>query len=169
MATEAQVVPFVGGEVFNPANFVRITNLDEASTVGRGAKAKKAILGRYNGKDYLFSYGEPVNVHIDVARHCFGLGLDDKTASLARLGWVRTGEDFPEALERLANIRFEDLPELMEAARFVEKTLAAALPADAHASGLVKGVGVEGGTKVPPETPISVSAHVQHALNKSKS
>jgi hypothetical protein len=153
MATEPQVVPFVGGEVFNPANFVRITNLDESSMVGRGAKAKKAILGRYNGRDYLFPYGEPVNVHIDVARHCFGLGLDDKTAALARLGWARISEDLPDALERLGNIRFDDLPELMEAARFVEKTLAS-LPVDAHASGLVKGVGVEGGAKSPPETPV---------------
>jgi hypothetical protein len=152
MATqpETQVVPlqgatpFVGGEVFNPANFVRITNLDEASVIGRGAKAKKAIQGRYNGKDYLFPFGEPVNVHLDVARHCFGLGLDDKSTALSRLGWVQSSADFPDAIERLSNIRFEDLPELMEASRFKA-------PEIAHASGLVKGDEAAGGVSAPPD------------------
>jgi hypothetical protein len=141
---EAQVVPFVGGDVFNPADWIRIINLDEASVVGRGAKSKKVIIGRYNGKDYVFPFGEPVNVHLDVARHLFGLGSDDKSAALARLGWAKSSDELPEAIERLSNIHFEDLPELMEAARFKEIT---------HASGLVKGDGTAGSTKVLPNDP----------------
>jgi hypothetical protein len=148
MATDKAIVPFVGGEVFNPANFVRITNLDAASTIGRGAKAKQVIQGRYNGKDYLFPYGQPVNVHLEVARHCFGLGQDDKSAALSRLGWARTSDELPDAIERLSNIRFEDLPELMEASRFKA-------PEIAHASGLVKGDDAAEGGPVPPS-----NAHV---------
>lgn len=149
MATEKtpEVVPFVGGEVFNPANFVRITNMDAASTIGRGPKSKQAIIGRYNGKDYLFPYGEPVNVHLEVARHVFGLGLDDKSAALARLGWARTSDELPDAIERLSNIRFDDLPELMEAARFVKEI--------AHASGLVKG---DDAAEGPPAGPSNASS-----------
>jgi hypothetical protein len=141
---EAPMVPFVGGDVFNPSDWIRVTNVDEASVIGRGAKARKVIIGRYNGKDYAFPYGEPVNVHLDVARHLFGLGSDDKSAALARLGWAKSSDELPEAIERLSNIRFEDLPELMEAARFKEIT---------HASGLVKGDGTAGSTKVGPNDP----------------
>jgi hypothetical protein len=139
---QKDVVPFVGGDVFNPADWIRIINLDEDSVVGRGAKAKKVIIGRYNGKDYAFPFGEPVNVHLDVARHLFGLGSDDKSAALARLGWAKSSDELPEAIERLSNIHFEDLPELMEAARFKEIT---------HASGLVKSDGTEGVERSTPK------------------
>jgi hypothetical protein len=120
---------------------------------GPGKLAKQAIHGRYNGRDYLFPYGQPVNVPVDVARHIFGFLLDDKSGALSRLGWARTSDEVTEALERLGNIRFEDLPELMEAARFVQNAAAQPPPVDAHASGLVKGDGVEGGAQASPEAP----------------
>lgn len=141
---QRDVVPFVGGDVFDPSQWIRVTNLDEASVVGRSAKARKVIIGRYNGKDYAFPFGEPVNVPLEVARHLFGLGSDDKSAALARLGWAKSSDELPEAIERLGNIRFDDLPELMEAARFKEIT---------HASGLVKGDGTAGGVKTSPNDP----------------
>lgn len=163
---EPQVVPFAGGEVFNPAEWIRITNRDPESwghlrpgAVSRGGGkadpiwmegksrlAKQAIYGRYNGKDYLFPFEQPVNVHIDVARHIFGLGLDDKSDALSRLGWVRSSEQMGEAIERLFLVQFDDLPELMEQARFKS-------PDIAHASGLVKGDGTEGAPKGAPKDP----------------
>ena len=143
-AKEPQVIPFVGGDVFNPGDWIRVTNMDELSVVGKGAKAKKVILGRFNGKDYVFPFGEPVNVHLEVAKHLFGLGVDDKSAALNRLGWARSSDELTEATERLSNIRFDDLPELMEAARFKEIT---------HASGLVKGDGTAGGARASPNDP----------------
>jgi hypothetical protein len=57
---------------------------------------------------------------------------------------VQSSADFPDAIERLNNIRFEDMPELMEAARFKEIT---------HASGLVKGDGTAGGARASPNDP----------------
>jgi hypothetical protein len=147
VAPEPKVVPFVGGDVFNPADWIRVTNMDDLSVVGKGDKAKKVIHGRFGGKDYVFPFGEPVNVHIEVARHLFGVGMDNKSAALARLGWAQTSDQIPEALDRLTNIKFDDLPELMEQARFKSTDVA-------HASGLVKGDGTEAGAhKAPAKDP----------------
>lgn len=140
------MVPFMGGEVFNPSDWVRVTNNDEHSVIGKGERAKKAIHGRFNGKDYVFPFAEPVNVHVEVARHLFGLGADDKTAALVRLGWVQTSDQILDAIERLRNIKFDDLPELMEQARFKSNDVA-------HASGLVKGGGTEAGANTPAKEP----------------
>jgi hypothetical protein len=137
------MVPFLGGDVFNPADWVRVTNNDEHSIVGKGERAKKVIHGRFNGKDYVFPFGEPVNVHIEVARHLFGLGVDDKSAALARMGWANTSDQIAEALDRLKSIKFDDLPELMEQARFKSSDVA-------HASGLVKGDGTAAGALTAP-------------------
>jgi hypothetical protein len=143
---EPKMVPFLGGDVFNPADWIRVTNHDEHSVVGKGERAKKVIHGRFNGKDYVFPFGEPVNVHIEVARHLFGLGMDDKSAALARLGWVQSSEQYYEAIDRLKNIKFDDLPELMEATRFKSDSVA-------HASGLVKGDGTAGVAPATPKDP----------------
>jgi hypothetical protein len=145
-APEPKVVPFVGGDVFNPADWIRVTNRDALSVVGRGEKARKEIRGRFNGKDYVFPYGEPVNVHVEVAKHLFGLGSDDKSAAFARLGWAKSTDEIDQAAERLFNIKFDDLPELMEQARFKSTDVA-------HASGLVKGDGTAAGGNTPAKDP----------------
>jgi hypothetical protein len=143
---EQKIVPFVGGDVFNPADWVRVTNNDWLSVMGKGEKQRKEIRGRFGGKDYVFPYGEPVNVHLEVAKHIFGVGSDDKSAALARLGWVKTSDEYEEAVQRLLNIKFDDLPELMEAARFKSADVA-------HASGLVKGDGTAGVAQATPKDP----------------
>ncbi len=102
-----------GGHVFNPQEFVRVVNCDPASEI----RGKKQITGRFDGKDYVFPFEQAVDVHIAVAKHIFGFGMDDKTTALSRLGWVHTGADIDPALERLLLIRFEDLPQLMEVPR----------------------------------------------------
>lgn len=79
--------------------------------------------GRYDGKDYHFEVGKPVDVSQDVARHCFGFGETDKREALSRMGWLKPWGSMKEALERLAKIRFlegtvvfEDSVELTEKA-----------------------------------------------------
>lgn len=159
---EPQIVPFAGGDVFNPAEWIRVTNNDPDSwgylrpgvvsrgggkadpiwMTGKSRLAKQAIYGRYNGKDYIFAFEQPVNVHVDVARHIFGLGLDDKSDALSRLGWASASDQVAEAMERLFLVSFDDLPELMEATRFTPI---------AHASGLVKGDGSKGAAQAAPD------------------
>lgn len=102
-----------GGHVFNPQEFVRVINCDPNSEV----RGKKMITGRFDGKDYVFPFEQPVDVHIAVAKHIFGFGLDDKTAALNRLGWATHSAAVDAALERLMLIRFDDLPQLMEVPR----------------------------------------------------
>lgn len=148
-------VPFAGGEVFNPADFVRVTNGDPdswAHLVGgqwsackQHSRARQVIIGRWGGKDYAFPYGRPVNVHLNVARHIFGLGTDDKSSALSRLGWATLSEQLPDAYDRLTRIKFEDLPELLEANRF--KIAGAAGVAEGD------GVGGEAGATAPPANP----------------
>lgn len=152
----AEAIPFAGGGVFNPADFVRVTNCDPASwahLVGgqwipckQSSRARQIIVGRWGGKDYMFPFEKPVNVHLNVARHIFGLGMDDKTIALSRLGWAITGADLPEAYDRLTKIKFEDLPELMEANRFAKI---------AGAAGVAEGDGTKGtaGASVVPKEP----------------
>jgi hypothetical protein len=69
----------------------------------------KTIKARYDGKDYIFSNGEPTDVHQLAAAHIFGFGLDDKTNAFHRLGWLVTG-DYEQALERLKEIEFGEIP-----------------------------------------------------------
>ncbi len=62
--------------------------------------------GRYDGKNYFFQVGKPVDVSVEVARHCFGFGETDKREALSRMGWLKPWGSMKEALERLAKIRF---------------------------------------------------------------
>ena len=70
----------------------------------------KAIKARYDGKDYLFSPGEPTDVHQVAAAHIFGFGLDDKTNAFHRLGWLSATSDYEAALEKLNGIEFGEIP-----------------------------------------------------------
>jgi hypothetical protein len=151
----AEAIPFAGGEVFNPADFVRVTNCDPDSWVHmvggqlqsckKHSRARQAIVGRWGGKDYVFPFEKPVNVHLNVAKHVFGLGMDDKTTALARLGWAATSDALPDAYDRLTKIKFEDLPELMEVNRFKI----------AGVAGVTEGDGTKGvpGATAPPKDP----------------
>ena len=68
------------------------------------------IVGRYDGKNYTFPHGKPVDVHKTVAVHIFGFGLpdqsdsphvQDKTVALTRLNWLRQSSDVEAALAKL--------------------------------------------------------------------
>lgn len=111
----------------------------------------KPIKGRYNGVDYEFPKGTPVDVPEYVAAHIFDFGRDDKSKALVRLGWMRTSEQYEEAMERLGQIKFDDPPELIEAppktnGRKSKQTGTAGPPVNAS--------GTEGGDlKSPPNGP----------------
>jgi hypothetical protein len=62
---------------------------------------------RFDGKDYSFPAGESVVVPVDAAIHIFGMGMQDRSKKVIRLGWAFTGADMPAALERLDTFLFE--------------------------------------------------------------
>ena len=64
-------------------------------------KTNDILIDGWDGKKYEFLPRKPVEVPLDVARHVFGHGLEDKTETIVRLGWTKTANDKPEALARL--------------------------------------------------------------------
>jgi hypothetical protein len=95
--------------MLNLDDFVRVTQ--ETGT---------DIEGRYDGVNYKFPHGHPVDVHKAVAVHIFGFGLpeisddprqQDKMPALLRLGWISSSTDRETALRRLrTQVRFEEIP-----------------------------------------------------------
>jgi hypothetical protein len=112
-------------------NYVRVTN------------GNKSFVGRFNGKDYKFDQGKPVDISLIAARHIFGFGLEDKTSALNRLGWARSSDELEAGLEKLAKVSFDDIPDLVEVPR---RTGTAGPPVSA---GGTKG----GGLNPPPKGP----------------
>jgi hypothetical protein len=65
------------------------------------------LRGRYDGKDYVFAPGKSVNIDIEAAKHIFGLGEDDKSGALNKLGLLIPGRHtLEDALEKLDKISF---------------------------------------------------------------
>ena len=62
--------------------------------------------GRFDGVDYPFPPGEEVMVPKDAARHIFGLGEADKTATLMRHGWMRASHERDAAMNILNGFSF---------------------------------------------------------------
>lgn len=67
---------------------------------------------RFNGTDYVFPAGKAVMLGEDAARHIFGFGEADKTATLIRQGWLLRENDRAQAMDRLGQFAFApaDLP-----------------------------------------------------------
>ena len=55
----------------------------------------------WDGKPINFPPGETVEVPRHVAVHIFGYGDEDKVPYLTRLGWTKTLNDLPAAMQRL--------------------------------------------------------------------
>lgn len=133
--------------LLNAGGFVRVTN-----------RTGKKIVGRYDGEDYEFPHGDPVDVPEAVATHVFGFGVPDKGAVLARLGWASSSDRIDEGLQKLAAIRFEDV---VVTARPVDDDDSPdsgdMVPTKGSvAVGPRSDVGDEGGASAPPETPPDV-------------
>lgn len=70
----------------------------------------KAVTGRYDGKDYLFEPGEPVDMTLAAAQHIFGLGEEDKSSALNKLGFLLPGREdctLEKALDKLDKFTFD--------------------------------------------------------------
>jgi hypothetical protein len=65
------------------------------------------IVGRYDGDDYEFMSGSSLDVPAAVAAHIFGLGVTDKNACLARLGWLTTSDQLKLAHDKLKLVKME--------------------------------------------------------------
>src|SRR5277367_3218381 len=86
-------------------NYVRVINKNPG----------KPVVGRFNGKDYVFKQNVPLDVPEIVAQHIFGFNLEDKMPCLNRLGWMQVSTDYESGMEKLANVVFEEPPEMIEA------------------------------------------------------
>jgi hypothetical protein len=62
----------------------------------------KPIVDEYAYKAYTFPVNESVEVPVEIARHIFGYGSENKEPFLARLGFAKTKNDIPSGLEILA-------------------------------------------------------------------
>jgi len=56
----------------------------------------------YGGVFYEFVPSKTVEVPVEVARHIFGYGENNKEPYLARLGWITTSNDLDKGLEILS-------------------------------------------------------------------
>jgi len=62
----------------------------------------KKLKDGYGGVFYEFDPNKTVEITVDVARHIFGYGENNKEPYLARLGWITTSNDLDKGLEILA-------------------------------------------------------------------
>ena len=71
---------------------------------------EKKLIDGFAGVKYTFKPGEPLEVPIEVAKHVFGYGDENKEPYLARLGWIRTTNDLEDGLAILEKWVFSDRP-----------------------------------------------------------
>lgn len=64
----------------------------------------------FDGKNYDFKVGVPVEVPLLVAKHVFGYQNPDKEPHLVRLGWVKLSTDVPAGLARLEKFKISPEP-----------------------------------------------------------
>lgn len=72
------------------------------------------LYGRYDGKDYLFEVGKVTDIHNLAATHIFGFGEEDKTTAFHRLGWFANGMNYKQAMQRLSEFEFGEVPSPQE-------------------------------------------------------
>jgi hypothetical protein len=66
----------------------------------------RELADRFDGEEYVFPPGKPVEIPADGAKLIFGWGEDNKSRALQRLGWMRTNLDMEPALARLKKFSF---------------------------------------------------------------
>ena len=64
----------------------------------------------YAGVQYSFMPGETTEIPVEVAKHVFGYGDENKEPYLARLGWIKTANDLDDGLDRMSKWQFTDQP-----------------------------------------------------------
>jgi len=81
------------------SEYVRITN-----------RTGDTIKGMYDGVEYVFKHNEPTDVHNLVAAHIFGFGVENKLNAFHRLGWIRFRESYEDAMKKLDDVEFGEVP-----------------------------------------------------------
>jgi len=66
------------------------------------------LQGSWDGENFKFPPQTSVEVPVEVARATFGYQIEDKAPFLTRLGWVKTSNDVPQGLVRLAEIQISE-------------------------------------------------------------
>jgi hypothetical protein len=67
----------------------------------------EVLRGRYDGKDYVFAPEKAITLPLDAATHIFGLGDEDKSSYLNKLGLLIPGRHtLEDALLKLEKITF---------------------------------------------------------------
>jgi hypothetical protein len=69
-------------------------------------KSDKVWRDRHAGVDYEFPINKTVEIPEAAALHIFGYGDSNKEPYLARLGWCKSTNELPDALERLGKWDF---------------------------------------------------------------
>jgi hypothetical protein len=69
---------------------------------------ERPFKGRYDGKDYKFLPGVPVDLSVEAAAHIFDLAKEDKSQALNMLGVLRPGDSYEEALKVLDGFSFQE-------------------------------------------------------------
>ena len=64
------------------------------------------VTDRYDGEQYVFATGRPIEIPDNAAKLIFGWGEDSKYRALQRLGLARTNLDLEAGLARLAKFTF---------------------------------------------------------------
>jgi hypothetical protein len=79
-------------------------------------RSTESFRDRYDGVDFEVKPGQSAQIDENAARHFFGLGLEDKTAALVRLGWLTNASNDPgthgsrpHAMARLGAFQFTEL------------------------------------------------------------
>jgi hypothetical protein len=60
------------------------------------------LVDGWDGVQYTFKPGSTVEVPLSIATHIFGYGVDNKEPYLARLGWIKSKNDFENGLSILS-------------------------------------------------------------------
>ena len=80
------------------------------STVFVTNQGSQSLRAKYVTQWFDFPPSQSVEVPLEVAKHIFGYGEDDKEPYLIRLGWMKMNTDYERAKERLSQFVFSRQP-----------------------------------------------------------
>jgi hypothetical protein len=127
---------------------------------------------KFNGQEYTFSPNQKCTISADVARHIFGVGLNDKTEVLTRHGWMSHSSDMTNAMAKLDAFSFNipnDNPDDEPVVELASLTPPVVEDETEHESALVQfGTGKEAeepyGDEVDEPAPISTGGNILDGL-----
>jgi hypothetical protein len=118
------------------------------------------LIGRFDGRDYLFPPGGMTSLPEDAANHIFALRQDNKTGALNRLGILKPGVSMEEALAVLDKLSFSKGRVVFEDSQPLSQPDTTDIGGNLSAH---SGPGGDAGTAVPanPRIPEAYQAHLR--------